>query len=71
MTAHRVEVTLNQDGSLTLDGLPFYAGEAVEVIILSRTTLAGAQSAGALRGSVIQFVNPTEPVAQEDWEALR
>jgi prevent-host-death family protein len=25
----------------------------------------------ALRGSVLQYDNPTAPVAEEDWEALR
>lgn len=25
----------------------------------------------ALRGSVLRYVQPTKPVAEEDWEALR
>ncbi len=35
MNAHKLETTLAEDGTLTLQGLPFQAGESVEVIILS------------------------------------
>ncbi|MEM6753695.1 MAG: hypothetical protein AAF630_12055, partial [Cyanobacteria bacterium P01_C01_bin.38] len=34
MKAHKIETVLNEDGILTLQGLPFHAGDAVEVIIL-------------------------------------
>ena len=34
MNAHKIEVVLTEDGTLTLQGLPFHAGDAVEVIIL-------------------------------------
>jgi|GEM_PF-6906988 len=33
MVAHRVETTLQQDGTLLLDNLPFHAGETIEIII--------------------------------------
>lgn len=36
MTAHHVESLLKQDGKLTLDSLPFHAGEAVERIRVLR-----------------------------------
>lgn len=36
--AHRIETTVTQDGTLTLDHLPFPAGAAVEVIVLPRVT---------------------------------
>ena len=39
LQAHRVETTLTQDGTLTLDHLPFQAGEAVEIIILPHSAL--------------------------------
>ncbi len=35
MQAHRVEATIEQDGTLTLENLPFHAGEVVEVIVLA------------------------------------
>jgi len=33
LQTHHIRTTLTQDGTLTLDGLPFQAGEAVEIII--------------------------------------
>jgi hypothetical protein len=71
LPAHRVETTLEQDGRLVLEHLPFRAGQAVEVILLPAPT--GAPSAGpySLRGTPVRYERPTEPVAQEDWEASR
>jgi hypothetical protein len=37
MNAHKVETVLSEDGTLTLQGLPFHIGDAVEVIILERS----------------------------------
>ncbi len=71
MYAHRVEVTLTENGSLTLNGLPFHAGQAVEVIIVERPSPVPLQDPGSLRGSVIRYDSPTDPVAQQDWEAIR
>ena len=34
MNAHRIETTLNENGTLALYGLPFNAGASVEVIVL-------------------------------------
>jgi hypothetical protein len=33
MNAHKQSVTLTEDGKLVLNGLPFQAGETVEVIV--------------------------------------
>lgn len=79
MNAHKIETVLNEDGTLTLRGLPFHAGDAVEVIIL-KTPIKEEQSASEsqlknntypLEGKVIHYDNPTEPVALEDWEFLQ
>ena len=78
MNAHKIETVLNEDGTLTLRGLPFRAGDAVEVIVLeSRTrqhevpTRSPDSNPYPLRGKVIRYDDPTEPVALEDWEALK
>jgi hypothetical protein len=71
MDTFRLDTTLTQDGTLTLNDLPFQAGDSVEVIIVPRTAPPDVQNGYSLRGKVIQYENPTEPVAQEDWEALR
>jgi hypothetical protein len=71
MNAHRVEATIEHDGELTLTDLPFRAGAAVEVIILTRAAESNGQKRYPLRGQPIQFDDPTAPVAQDDWEAAR
>jgi hypothetical protein len=67
--AHRIEAVLAEDGKLLLDHLPFRAGQAVEVIVLpaARSTAPGP----ALRGTVLRYDQPTAPVAEDDWGAVR
>ncbi len=73
--AHRIETTLKQDGTLVLRDLPFYAGESVQVLIFAHESVADAQPEHdhALRGMPmpVQYDGPTEPIAQDDWDALR
>jgi hypothetical protein len=71
MSVHRVEMTLAKDGTLTLTNLPFHAGEAVEVLILPRLPKFSGQERYPLHGKPIQYLNPTEPVAEDEWAALR
>ena len=71
MNAHRIETVLNQDGTLNLVDLPFHAGDAVEVIILPRHQKSSAQMRYPLHGTQIKYINPTDPVAEEDWAAGR
>jgi hypothetical protein len=68
-TAHRIEAVLSEDGKLMLDHLPFLAGQAVEVIVLPAPR--PAPSAHRLQGTVLQYDQPTAPVAEADWEALK
>ncbi len=70
MQAYRVETTLQKDGTLTLQQLPFQAGETLEIIILRRSS-PPSSDAYPLRGLPVQYVEPNEPVAEGDWEALR
>jgi hypothetical protein len=71
MNGHHVEATLSKDGTLTLTDLPFHAGDTVEVIILPRSQKTVAQNRYPLHGKPIQYINPTDPVAEEDWAALK
>jgi hypothetical protein len=70
MRAYRVETIVSQDGALELHALPFRAGEVVEVIILSREDTGHTAQDFPLRGKVLRYEMPTEPVAQDDWEVL-
>jgi hypothetical protein len=71
LQAHRIEATLTQDGTLTLDHLPFEAGETVEIIVLANPKTPFDQSRSALYGTVIEYHEPFEPVAAADWDALQ
>jgi hypothetical protein len=65
MSAHHVEITLAQDGKLTLDELPFRAGDKVEVILLARESKPKGEEY-PLRGQPIEYVDPAEPVWSSD-----
>ncbi len=68
--AHRVDAVLDEDGKLSLDNLPFRAGQAVEVIILPAAP-AGPIAEHPLRGMVLRYDDPTAPVADGDWGVLQ
>jgi hypothetical protein len=67
--AHHVKAVLSEDGKLSLEHLPFRAGQAVQVIVLPAAQ--PGSSPEALRGTVLRYERPTEPVAEGDWDALR
>jgi len=73
LQTHHIRTTLTQDGTLTLDGLPFQAGEAVEIIVRPHAVFPASDPSTLypLRGLVVPHDRPTEPVAIEDWDALR
>ena len=71
MRAYRVEKIISQDGALELRALPFRAGEVVEVIILSREDKTREAGHFPLKGKILRYDKPTEPVAQDDWEVLQ
>lgn len=70
MQAYKVVTTVDPDGSVTLDCLPFPAGERVEVIVLA-THRVDSGKAYPLRGTPYRYDEPTEPVAEADWEAAQ
>ena len=71
MEAHRIETTLTQGGKLTLTNLPFQKGDTVEIIILRQPIASSGKKVHPLRGTLLKYIDPTEPVAQEDWETLQ
>jgi hypothetical protein len=70
MPTHRTEAVLSEDGKLSLDNLPFRAGQAVEVIVRPAAHPT-APADHPLRGTVLRYDRPTDPVADTDWDALR
>jgi len=68
--AHRIEAALTEDSKLSLDNLHFRVAQAVEVIVLPVARTA-ASAAHPLRGTVLGYNRPAEPVTEVDWDALR
>ncbi|MFH0995053.1 MAG: hypothetical protein V1844_06085 [Pseudomonadota bacterium] len=68
MEAYRIEKRVVRNGVLQLDALPFKEGDLVEVIVLGWKRNVSKSTSSPLRGKVIEYVDPAEPVAQEDWE---
>ncbi|MGD2179819.1 hypothetical protein [Lusitaniella coriacea] len=68
MLAHRIEAIVREDGTVILDNLPFHSGERVEIIVLSQPHPVSQHNRYSLRGTTIQYIAPTEPVSQDDWE---
>lgn len=68
MEAYRATVQMGADGSLTLNHLPFEAGEEVEVIVARNPRDPRRYP---LRGTPLHYERPFEPVAEGEWEALQ
>jgi hypothetical protein len=70
MKAYRTTKEIAADGVLQLDSLPFRAGEQVEIIILA-TEEVGKADPASVRGKVLEYSDPTAPVADGDWDVLQ
>jgi hypothetical protein len=67
---YRTETTLSSDGTLTIAGLPFRAGDKVQVVVCDRRALTSGERY-PLRGKPIRYIGPFESVAEDEWEALK
>ena len=70
MQAYKTETTVEPDGTVTVSSLPFKAGERVEVIVLPVSRPVTPDKKYPLRGTPYEYEDPTEPVAEEHWEAV-
>lgn len=68
MEAYRIEKRVVRNGVLRLDALPFKEGDLVEVIVLGWKRNMSKTTSSPLSGKVIKYIDPAEPVAQDDWE---
>ncbi len=71
MDTFRIEKTIPKSRAITISKLPFRAGEKVEIVVKPRKRARGSNKRYPLRGTVIQYTEPFEPVASSDWEAER
>ncbi|MCP4104739.1 MAG: hypothetical protein GY749_04255 [Desulfobacteraceae bacterium] len=70
MQTYKTEKSIPENGILTLDALPFNPRDFVEITIKLRDNKSQADRY-PLRGKVLRYGDPTEPVAQEDWDILK
>jgi hypothetical protein len=66
----KTQTVVGPDGSVTVQGLPFRAGETVEVTVAS-AAINPQTAIPSLHGSVLRYDDPTGPVAANEWEAVR
>ncbi|MDG2990810.1 hypothetical protein L3556_07685 [Candidatus Synechococcus calcipolaris G9] len=71
MNAHKLAATLMEDGILVLKGLPFHAGDAVEIIILEQPKEEQPRHTSPkdypFQGIVLRYNDPLEPVVDKDY----
>lgn len=71
MQMYRVETAVSNDGTLTVKGLPFQAGDKVEVIVRSREREQEHSERYPLHDKPIRYVDPLDSVAEDDWDVLK
>lgn len=71
MRTYRLEATVSNGGTVTIKGLPFRAGDKVEVVVSGEDGKEGKGRRYPLRGKRIRYTRPFEGVAETDWDALR
>jgi len=70
MQAYRTETTIDQDGKLSIKGLPFRKGDKVEVIIQTKNSKAISERY-PLRDKPVSYYRPFDSVVEDDWETLK
>jgi len=71
MKTYRVETTVSNDGTLTIEALPFQDGDKVEVIVRSGEERQQRHEHYPLRGQPIRYAGPFESVDENEWSALK
>ncbi|ETX09191.1 hypothetical protein [Candidatus Entotheonella palauensis] len=70
MSIYRTTTTVKNNGTLTIEHVPFEPGEQVEVIVSRSSQALDMSKQYPLRGTPIRYTEPFESVAEEDWEVL-
>jgi hypothetical protein len=69
MRAIEEDLVVEEDGLISLEELPVKMGDRVKVIVLLPDERENRKPLYSLRGlEPYRFVEPTAPVAPEDWE---
>mgnify|MGYP005653757413 CR=1 FL=1 len=68
MQTYKIEKVMPGTGVLTLSQLPFKANETLEIAINYKRQ---ERKISKLRGKVMEYKDPFEPVAEEDWDIFK
>jgi|GEM_PF-651677 hypothetical protein len=68
---YRTEKRVPENGVLILDALPFRSHDIVEIIVRLREDKKEQKNRYPMRGRIVRYDEPTEPVAQNEWDALK
>lgn len=71
MQTYRIESIVSSDRVLTIRGVPFRAGERVEIIVVSIPQGLKNGNRYPLRGKLVHYTAPFDSVAENDWAVLR
>ena len=69
METHKTDAVVKEDGTVTISGLPFHKGDKLEVILLHRAKRTNGAELRPLSGEPVEYVEPFEGVAEDDWTA--
>jgi uncharacterized protein (DUF927 family) len=61
------EAKIVENGKLILQNLPFVNGDKVDIILLKHEN----KNSYSLCGTNFKYIDPTEPVAENDWETIK
>ncbi len=68
---YRTEKVMLENGLLILDALPFQSQDVVEVIVRLSENRKITKDRYPMRGKILRYDDPTEPVAQDAWDVLK
>jgi hypothetical protein len=71
MQVYAYELTVGKKGTVIIKDLPINAGEKIEVIIIPRSSRQPDEKRYPFWGKPITYLNPTDSVAEADWEVLQ
>lgn len=69
METFKTETVIKKNHKLEINNLPFQDGDKVEVMIKKKSDEKGDDY--LMMGEPITYINPFEPVAEDDWDVLK
>jgi hypothetical protein len=69
MRVHKADTVVEDDGVVTLEGVPVRAGQRIEVIVLMPDEVARAERYPLRGRQPFMFERPNDPIGEEDWES--